>query len=60
MRLSCSSKLNSEQLIFSKLVLKSVLSCLTDGCELEDWGTVFQFPVVAETFLHPGQTGSKA
>ena len=42
MSLSCSPKLNSEQLTFPKLVLKSVLSCLTDGYELEDWGTVFQ------------------
>jgi len=60
MRLNCLPKLNSDQLTFSKLVMKSVLSCLTDCYELEDWGTVFQFPVVAETFLHPGQTSSKA
>ena len=53
-------KLNSDQLTFSELVLKSVLSCLADGYELEDWGTVFQFPIVAETFLHPGQISSKA
>jgi len=51
MRLSCSPKLNSDQLTFSKRVLKSVLSCLTDGCELEDWRTVFEFSLVAETFL---------